>query len=85
MQIIIYSTPTCGNCSMIKQFLKMKGIAFNEIDVSKNKEALREITEKNCNLSLPVIKINGKIIIGNTITNLILALKNVDKEYTDLV
>lgn len=36
----IYTTPTCGYCQAVKRLLGRKGVAFNEIDVSRD-HALR--------------------------------------------
>ena len=32
----IYTTPTCGYCQAAKRLLTKKGVAFKEIDVSKD-------------------------------------------------
>ena len=46
------------------EFLREKGIKFEDIDVSANPEAAREIVEKSGHLEIPQIEINGKIIVG---------------------
>ncbi|HIG95054.1 MAG: Glutaredoxin-like protein, YruB-family [archaeon GW2011_AR13] len=63
MKIIIYSTPTCPSCKNVKEFLKEKKIKFITKDVSIKKNA-DEMIKKSNQMSVPVIDINGKIIIG---------------------
>lgn len=63
-KIRIYSTPTCPYCHMAKDFLKGKGVKFEEIDVSKDHKAAQEMIKKSGQMGVPQIEINGKIIVG---------------------
>jgi glutaredoxin len=49
---------------MAKDFMKEKGIEFEEVDVLANEEAREELVEKSGQLGVPVIDIDGKIIVG---------------------
>jgi glutaredoxin-like YruB-family protein len=60
----VYSTATCPYCKMTKEFLAEKNIAFEDTDVGQDKEAAKEMVEKSGQMSVPVIDIDGKIIIG---------------------
>ena len=62
--IKIYSTPTCPWCKKAKAYLGEKGIAFESIDVSSNETAQKEMIEKSGQMGVPVIDIDGKIVIG---------------------
>ena len=62
--IKIYSTPTCSWCKKAKAYLGEKGIAFESIDVSNNEAAQKEMIEKSGQMGVPVIDIDGKIIVG---------------------
>ncbi|MBU2634105.1 MAG: glutaredoxin family protein [Nanoarchaeota archaeon] len=62
--IKIYSTPTCPHCVHAKDYLKEKNIEFEYIDVSKDKEAAKEMVEKSGQMGVPVLDINGTIIVG---------------------
>jgi glutaredoxin 3 len=64
MSIKIYSTPTCPWCTVTKDYLKSKNFKFEELDVSKNREAAMEMIKKSGQRGVPVIDINGKIIVG---------------------
>jgi glutaredoxin-like YruB-family protein len=60
----VYSTPTCPFCIMLKNFLKEKNIQFEDFDVSKDREKLIEMKQKSGQMGVPVIDIDGKIIVG---------------------
>ena len=62
--ITIYSTPTCGFCKMTKEYLTSKNIPFTDIDVSVNPEKQKEMFAKSQQFGVPVIDVDGKIIIG---------------------
>lgn len=63
-KIKIYSTPTCVYCETLKIFLKEHNIEFEEIDVSRDKKAQEEMIKKSGQMGVPVVEINGEIIIG---------------------
>jgi len=62
--IKVYSTPTCPWCERAKEFLKENKVEFKDIDVSTDREAAMEMIEKSGQMGVPVIDINGRIIIG---------------------
>lgn len=62
--IKVYSTPTCPYCVTLKNFLKEKGFEFEDIDVSQSQKLLDEMVEKSGQMGVPVVDINGEIIIG---------------------
>ncbi len=64
MTVKIYTTPTCPWCKKAKEFLKQKKIKFTELDVSSNEKARDEMVKKSKQMGVPVIDIDGKIIIG---------------------
>jgi len=64
MSIKVYSTPTCPWCTIAKDYLRSKNFAFEDVDVSKNREAAMEMIKKSGQRGVPVIDINGKIIVG---------------------
>lgn len=64
MIIKIYSTPTCPYCVTLKNFLKEKGFQFEDIDVAMDERARDEMIEKSGQMGVPVIDINGQIVIG---------------------
>jgi len=62
--VIIYSTPTCPYCQMTKMFLKQHNIAYTEHNVAEDMQAQKEMIEKSKQMGVPVIDINGEIVIG---------------------
>lgn len=63
-KIKVYGVPTCPFCKRTKEFLKDKGFDFEDLDVSVNQDLAKEIIEKSGQMSVPVIEIDGEIIIG---------------------
>ncbi len=63
-KIVIYSTPTCPYCNMVKDYLREKGYEYEDFNVAENQEKAREMVEKSQQMGVPVIDIDGKIIIG---------------------
>ena len=63
-KVIVYSTSTCPWCHRAKEFLKSKNVDFEDIDVSKDQEAAKQMVEKSGQMGVPQIEINGKIIVG---------------------
>lgn len=63
-KVKVYSTPVCPHCVMLKEFLKERGIEYEDIDVSSNQKAAQEMVAKSGQMGVPQIEINGKIIVG---------------------
>jgi glutaredoxin-like YruB-family protein len=63
-QVKIYSTPTCPYCIRVKQFLKENKIVFEDLDVSSSQEAAEEMIQKSGQMTVPVLDIDGEIIMG---------------------
>lgn len=64
MPIIVYTTTTCPNCVKAKEFLTSKGITFETKDVSSDKATAMFLLKKTRKMSVPVIQINDKFIVG---------------------
>ena len=64
MIVKIYTTSTCPYCKMAKDFLKENKIKFEEIDVGRSHEAANEMIKKSGQTGVPVLDINGKIVVG---------------------
>lgn len=63
-KVKIYSTPTCSHCIAAKAFFKEKGVKFENIDISDDPEAAKEAVEKSGQMGVPVIEIDGEIVVG---------------------
>lgn len=64
MTIKVYSTPSCPWCIRVKEFLRENNADFEDIDVSRNVNAAREMVKKSGQMGVPVIDADGEIIIG---------------------
>ena len=60
----VYSTPTCPYCKLTKEFLQEKSIAFSDIDVSADPAAANDMVKKSGQMGVPVIDIDGQVIVG---------------------
>ena len=64
MKVTIYSTEFCPWCHKTKEFFKANKIKFTDINVGENQKAAKEMIEKSGQQGVPVIDIDGKIIVG---------------------
>jgi len=64
VKIILYGTKSCSECNRTKDFFDENEIKFEYIDVGINKEAAMKMIEKTGQRSVPVIEIDGEIILG---------------------
>lgn len=62
--VTIYTTPTCVYCKMTKEFFKENNINYEEKDVSADAQAREEMIKKSGQMGVPVIEIDGQIIVG---------------------
>ena len=63
-KVIIYSTPTCVYCKMAKALFKEKNVAYEEKDVATDLKAREEMVNKSGQLGVPVIDIDGNVVVG---------------------
>ena len=62
--VLFYTAKPCIWCEATRDFLKLEKIHFKEIDVSKEGEVRQEMVKKSGQERIPVLDIDGKIIIG---------------------
>ena len=60
----VYGTATCPWCIRAKQFLKENNVDFQNIDVSSDEKAVEELKQKSGQMGVPVLDIEGEIIVG---------------------
>jgi glutaredoxin-like YruB-family protein len=63
VKVRVFSTPSCPYCHQAKEFLKSHGVAYDDIDVSKDQEAANEMIEKSGQMGVPVIIVDNKVVI----------------------
>nr|MBT6995204.1 NrdH-redoxin [Candidatus Woesearchaeota archaeon]MBT7237239.1 NrdH-redoxin [Candidatus Woesearchaeota archaeon] len=64
MKVKVYSTQSCPYCKMAKEWLKEKNIKFEEVDVTSDQEAQKEMVDKSGQMGVPVIEVDGEILVG---------------------
>ncbi len=62
--ITIYSTPTCHFCKLAKEYMKTHNIAYTEHNVAADLAKRQEMVDRSGQLGVPVIDIDGKIMVG---------------------
>lgn len=75
MTVKVYSTSACPYCHMAKEFLKENKIPFEDINVAEDRKAAIEMIKKSGQMGVPVLDINGTIIVGFDKEAIIKALK----------
>ena len=64
LKITIYTTPTCAYCKMTKAFFKENNVSYEEKDVTVDDKARDEMIQKSGSMAVPVIDIDGQIVVG---------------------
>lgn len=62
--IKVYTTNSCPWCVKAKNYLKSKNISFEELNVADDMLAREEMIKKSKQMGVPVLDINGTVIIG---------------------
>jgi glutaredoxin 3 len=62
--VTVYSTPTCSWCRIAKDHLRSSGVAFEDVDVATDMSRAKEMVEKSGQYGVPVIEIDGEIVVG---------------------
>ncbi|MEK7123320.1 MAG: glutaredoxin domain-containing protein [Patescibacteria group bacterium] len=60
----VYSTPTCPYCHMVKEYFDKHDIKYADVNVASDLKEREEMINKSGQLGVPVIDIEGEIIIG---------------------
>ena len=63
-QIKIYTTPTCTYCTMAKNWFRQQDIPFTEFNIARDLKRAEEVMRKTGQAGVPVIDVNGKMIVG---------------------
>ena len=64
MSIVIYSTPSCSYCRLAKDYLRLKGVTYTEYNIASDQRKAEEMVRKSGQMGVPVLDINGSVIIG---------------------
>ncbi|MGG7178997.1 glutaredoxin family protein [Clostridium paraputrificum] len=60
----VYTTNACPWCVKAKNYLKSQNVAFEEVNVAEDMMAREEMLKKSKQMGVPVLDINGTVIVG---------------------
>jgi glutaredoxin-like YruB-family protein len=63
-KVKIYTTNTCPYCDMAKDYMKENKILYEEVNVESDESAAKKMIEKSGQMGVPVLEVNGEIIVG---------------------
>lgn len=63
-KVTVYSTPTCPYCVYAKDFLQEQGVPFEDVDVSRDRIRAIEMVQRSGQMGVPVIEIDGRMMVG---------------------
>ena len=63
-QITVYTTDPCSFCARVKQVLTQRGVAYEEINLSKDPQGRAELVERTGMLSFPQVVIGDEVLGG---------------------
>lgn len=61
--VVVFSSNSCGYCTMAKEYLTEKNVEFTERNVSSDVEARKELMAKGY-MGVPVIYVDDEVIQG---------------------
>ena len=64
MSVTIYTTPSCGYCKVAKDYFRSLHVPFTEYNVAADNRKAEEMVRKTGQMGVPVIDVNGKVIVG---------------------
>jgi len=62
--VIIYTADWCAFCHAAKDYMDKKGIKYEDRNVEKDQHYAQEAVEKSGQMGIPVLDIDGTIIVG---------------------
>ncbi|MBI4088004.1 NrdH-redoxin [Candidatus Kaiserbacteria bacterium] len=62
--VTIYSTPTCHFCHAAKDFFTANQVPFTDYNVATDLAKRQEMVQKSGQMGVPVIDVEGKLIVG---------------------
>ena len=64
LSVTIYTTPTCTYCHAAEEYFKQHNVAYTEKDVTQDMAVQQEMIARSGQLGVPVIDVDGTIIVG---------------------
>lgn len=73
--ITIFTTNTCAYCGMVKKYLQVKGVSYEEVNLDDKPERQKEAFELSGQLAVPVTVVtkvddSREIVVGYNLSKL---------------
>ena len=63
--LVVYSTPWCGDCRRLKKVLARNGVPYEELDIDANPAAADELKTATGRGAIPFVRLpNGSFVRG---------------------
>jgi glutaredoxin 3 len=63
-EVVVYTTPTCGYCHQVKDYLAQRDVPYREVDVAADPQAAAEMVNLSGQRGVPVVLIDGQVVVG---------------------
>lgn len=63
-EVKIYTQPSCGYCSQLKEYLRKHNIDFEDKDITKDRGAMDELVHKYKVRATPFLVYKEKTVVG---------------------
>jgi thioredoxin 1 len=63
-KVIVFGTPTCPYCHMVKAYLGEKQVQFEYVDVSADHQKATQMVERSGEMGVPQLWIDDQVIVG---------------------
>ena len=73
-KVLLYKTTRCIWCAKTVEFFKQHNVKFKEIYVDEDQKAAKEMIKKSGQMGVPVIDVDGTIIVGYDVDSIKKAL-----------
>jgi glutaredoxin-like YruB-family protein len=62
--VVVYSGPGCPACGQLKNYLRRHGVAYREVDISRDQRAAEKLARRSGRMAVPQTDINGRLVVG---------------------
>lgn len=63
-EVVVYSTDSCPWCRKVEEYLQMQNVDFDVKKVDQDREAAMEMVQASGQQGVPVVSIDGNLIVG---------------------
>ena len=62
--VTVYTTQTCAYCPLVKKYLEAKGVEYEAVDVTEDKDKREELLSLTGMMSVPVTTKDKNFVVG---------------------